>query len=224
MYATSSYDIRRWNKLKGDYILRIGDKLLVYPGKKSTKDEIRRRRLLEIYGRYKVRKGDTLSKIVKLFRVHMADVCFLNRFSPKTHLRVGKKIVLPYTQRKIDTIWARAHNYYHFKYSGDYLFKHKIRVVATAYTSHRSQTDRTPFMAAWNNRIRPGSKIIAVSPDLIRKYGLTNGVRVKISGLRGIYRVRDKMNARLHNHIDIYMGLNRRGALRWGRRRVNLYW
>ncbi len=197
---------------------------MIYPGKKSTKDEIRRARLLEIYGRYKIRKGDTLLKVIKLFKVNMADVCFLNKITPKTHLRIGKKIALPYSQNKINAIWARTHNYYHFKYTGDYLFKHKIRVVATAYTSHRSQTDRTPFIAAWNNKIHPGSKIIAVSPDLIRKYGLRNGVKVKISGLRGIYVVRDKMNARLRNHIDIYMGLNRRGALRWGRRRVFLYW
>jgi 3D (Asp-Asp-Asp) domain-containing protein/LysM repeat protein len=110
------------------------------------------------------------------------------------------------------------------KYTGTSRFKHKMRVVATAYTSHRSQTDSTPFLAAWNNRIRPGMKIIAVSPDLIRKYGITNGVRVKIGGLPGTYVVRDKMNRRLHNHIDIYMGTNRRRALRWGRRRVVLYW
>jgi len=111
-----------------------------------------------------------------------------------------------------------------FKYTGSKKYKHKIHVVATAYTSHRSQTDNTPFLAAWNNRIRPGMKIIAVSPDLIRRYGLTNGVRVKIGGLPGTYVVRDKMNPRLRNHIDIYMGLNRRRALRWGRRRVVLYW
>jgi len=111
-----------------------------------------------------------------------------------------------------------------FKVTGSSKFKHKMRVVATAYTSHRSQTDSTPFLAAWNNRIRPGMKIIAVSPDLIRKYGITNGVRVKIGGLPGTYVVRDKMNPRLHNHIDIYMGTNRRRALRWGRRRVVLYW
>lgn len=111
-----------------------------------------------------------------------------------------------------------------FKVTGSSKFKHKMRVVATAYTSHRSQTDSTPFLAAWNNRIRPGMKIIAVSPDLIRRYGITNGVRVKIGGLPGTYVVRDKMNPRLHNHIDIYMGTNRRRALRWGRRRVVLYW
>jgi len=102
--------------------------------------------------------------------------------------------------------------------------KHKLRVTATAYSSHRAQTDSTPFLAAWNNRLRPGMKIIAVSRDLLSRYGLRNGTRVKISGLRGYYTVRDKMNKRFRRRIDIYMGLNRRRALRWGRRSVFIYW
>jgi LysM repeat protein/3D (Asp-Asp-Asp) domain-containing protein len=103
-------------------------------------------------------------------------------------------------------------------------FKRKLRIQATAYTSHRRQTDKTPFLAAWNNRLRPGMKAIAVSRDLIRKYGITNGKRVKISGLSGTYVVKDKMNKRFRKRIDIYMGLNRRKALRWGRRSVTIYW
>jgi 3D (Asp-Asp-Asp) domain-containing protein len=103
--------------------------------------------------------------------------------------------------------------------------KHKkraIKLLATAYTSHKSQTDSTPFLAAWNNRIRPGMKIIAVSHDLIKKHGLKNGVRVKIKGLKGHYVVRDKMNKRFKKRIDIYMGLNKKKALKWGKRRVVL--
>ncbi|MEA3455404.1 MAG: LysM peptidoglycan-binding domain-containing protein [Campylobacterota bacterium] len=102
--------------------------------------------------------------------------------------------------------------------------KHKLRVQATAYTSHGAQTDSTPFLAAWNNRIRPGMKIIAVSRDLITKYGLGNGKKVRIQGLPGYYTVRDKMNKRYTKRIDIYMGLNRRKALRWGRKRTVIYW
>ncbi len=102
--------------------------------------------------------------------------------------------------------------------------KRKLRVQATAYTSHSGQTDSTPFLAAWNNRIRPGMKIIAVSRDLITKYGLGNGKKVRIQGLPGYYTVRDKMNKRYTKRIDIYMGLNRRKALRWGRKRTVIYW
>ena len=103
--------------------------------------------------------------------------------------------------------------------------KHEFsqRVTATAYTSHTSQTDTTPFLAAWNNKLSPRRKSIAVSRDLLKK-GLGNGVRVRISGLRGIYRVRDKMNKRWKNKIDIYMGTNRKKALRWGRRKVTIRW
>ncbi|RLA76987.1 MAG: hypothetical protein DRG30_01490 [Epsilonproteobacteria bacterium] len=102
--------------------------------------------------------------------------------------------------------------------------KRKLRVQATAYTSHGNQTDSTPFLAAWNNRIRPGMKIIAVSRDLITKYGLGNGKKVRIQGLPGYYTVRDKMNKRYTKRIDIYMGMNRRKALRWGRKRTVIYW
>jgi len=103
-------------------------------------------------------------------------------------------------------------------------FKRKLRIQATAYTSHRRQTDKTPFLAAWNNRLRPGMKAIAVSRDLIRKYGIGNGKRVKISGLSGTYVVKDKMNKRFRKRIDIYMGMNRKKALRWGKRSVTIYW
>jgi len=222
-YRTTPYDIRRWNRLKRGHLLRIGEKLTIHPGKKSTPEEIRRGLLIESYGKYKVRKGDTLLGLARRFGVKAREIQGLNGLHRHQHLRIGQKLILPLSQKKIDAVVEREKGY-RFKYTGDYRFKHKLRVAATAYTSHRSQTDSTPFLAAWNNRIRPGMKIIAVSPDLIRKYGITNGTKVKISGLRGIYTVRDKMNPRLHNHIDIYMGVNRRKALRWGRRSVILYW
>jgi 3D (Asp-Asp-Asp) domain-containing protein len=67
-------------------------------------------------------------------------------------------------------------------------------------------------------------KIIAVSRDMLTRYGLRNGSKVKIGGLSGYYTVRDKMNKRYRKRIDIYMGVNRRKALRWGRRSVMLYY
>ena len=105
----------------------------------------------------------------------------------------------------------------------DDILTRKLHLTATAYTSHKNQTDSTPFLAAWNNKIKPGMKIIAVSRDLIKNYGLDNGVKVKIKGLKGLYTVRDKMNKRYKKRIDIYMGLNKKRALRWGKRKVVLY-
>ncbi len=100
----------------------------------------------------------------------------------------------------------------------------KFKVTATAYTSTINQTDSTPFLAAWNNKIKPGDKIIAVSWDLLRKNGLKNGAKVKIAGLKGYYTVRDKMHKRWRRKIDIYMGLDRKKALKWGRRKVHIIW
>jgi len=98
-----------------------------------------------------------------------------------------------------------------------------LRVTATAYTSCRRETDRTPYLAAWNNRLRPSVKSIAVSRDLL-EMGLTNKTRVTIDGLPGTYKVLDKMNKRWKKKIDVYMGCNLKKARRWGKRKVTIRW
>lgn len=98
-----------------------------------------------------------------------------------------------------------------------------LQVTATAYTSSKRQTDKTPFLAAWNNKIKPGMKCIAVSRDLL-DLGLTNGCEVSIDGLDGRYLVLDKMHKRWEKKIDIYMGLDTDKALEWGKQRVTIRW
>ena len=58
-----------------------------------------------------------------------------------------------------------------------------LRVTATAYNSHSSQTDSTPNIAAWGDRLRPGMKAIAISRDLLHQHGLGRGDKVRIVGL-----------------------------------------
>lgn len=103
-----------------------------------------------------------------------------------------------------------------------------LEVAATAYTSHKNQTDSTPYLAAWNNILHPNKKSIAVSRDLISKYGLTNGKSVKISvdgvALPGKYKVLDKMHPRWKNKIDIYFGNDRNKALKFGQKNVTIQW
>jgi 3D (Asp-Asp-Asp) domain-containing protein len=103
-------------------------------------------------------------------------------------------------------------------------YSKRLRVTATAYTSHVNQTDSTPNIAAWGDRLYPGMKSIAVSRDLLKVYGLKRGQKVRIKGLKGEYRVLDKMNKRWKKKIDIYMGMDKRRAFRWGRRKVDIYW
>ncbi len=100
---------------------------------------------------------------------------------------------------------------------------HTMVVTATAYTSCRRETDKTPYLAAWNNRLKPSVKSIAVSRDLL-PLGVTNGTKVRIDGLKGTYVVLDKMNKRWKKKIDIYMGCNLKKARHWGKRKVTIHW
>ena len=103
-------------------------------------------------------------------------------------------------------------------------FKKQMTVTATAYTSHVNQTDSTPNIAAWGDRLKPGMKAIAVSRDMLNKYGLKHRSKVRIKGLKGEFIVLDKMNKRWKKKIDIYMGMDLKKAYKWGRRKVELQW
>lgn len=102
--------------------------------------------------------------------------------------------------------------------------KRSLQVTATAYTSHENQTDSTPDIAAWGDRLTPNMKVIAVSRDLLDEYGLTRGSHVRIKGLPGKYVVLDKMNKRWKKKIDIYMGKDLDKAFQWGRKKVVIEW
>ena len=97
-------------------------------------------------------------------------------------------------------------------------------VTATAYNSVNSQTKAgDPTLTAWGDTLKPGMKAIAVSRDLIDD-GLTHGTEVTIDGLPGTYIVRDKMNKRWEDKINIYMGLEVEAAKEWGKRTVTISW
>lgn len=96
-------------------------------------------------------------------------------------------------------------------------------VTATAYNSVSGQTQGDPNVGAWGDELRPGDKVIAVSPDLI-ELGLDHGTLVEIEGLAGRYRVLDKTHSRLRRTIDIYMGTDVDRAREWGVREVRIRW
>ena len=92
-------------------------------------------------------------------------------------------------------------------------------VTASAYNSLAYQTNSNPNITAFGDRLKPGLKYIAVSRDLLT-LGLKHNTPVKIEGFEGIYLVKDKMNKRWKNRIDIYMGVDVKAAKQWGKRRV----
>ncbi|EMG37902.1 hypothetical protein PCS_01297 [Desulfocurvibacter africanus PCS] len=101
--------------------------------------------------------------------------------------------------------------------------KRTLAVTATAYTSHRSQTNQNPSLAAWGDTLKPGMRCIAVSRDLL-KMGLTRNTPVRIKGLPGVYLVKDKLHKRWTKRIDIYHGLDVQAAKQWGKRKVLIEW
>ena len=205
-YKLSTEKILEWNDIENISKLKLNQKIII-PIKKNR-----------------------FSKLTEYYKAKLLRIKKRKELRAKKRRELEKKRKLALTKRieiekKLKEKRKREAKLYPSKKKRLHLSKgKKLRVLATAYTSHRKQTDRTPFLAAWNNRLRPGSKSIAVSRDLIKKYGIRNRQRVKISGLSGYYIVKDKMNRRFRKRIDIYMGLNRRKALRWGRRRVTIYW
>ena len=99
-----------------------------------------------------------------------------------------------------------------------------IEVTASAYNSHPDQTDETPYLAAWGDRLKPGMRSIAVSRDLI-PLGFVRGARVRIEGFPGRrFVVLDKMHRRWRRRIDIYMGDDIEAARKWGKRRLRVHY
>jgi len=226
-FTISKRKLLDFNLLPSDSILKIGKKLKI-PLSQMMIDAI-------TTATYTIESGDTLLAIASKFKLKPKDLVRLNHIKSNTMIRKGKKLILPFPyvlkrlakekkkrleQQRLAKLKKKNKR---TKMLRGFRNK-KLRVTATAYTSHRNQTDRTPFLAAWNNRIKPGMKLIAVSRDLISKYGLRNGTKVRIGGLPGYYIVKDKMNKRYRRRIDIYMGLNKRKALHWGRRSVIIHY
>ena len=101
--------------------------------------------------------------------------------------------------------------------------ENKVHVTITAYNSVASQTDSTPSIAAWGDRLKPGMKTVAVSNDLL-KMGLKRGQKIRIKGLKGEFVVLDRMSKRWKKRVDIYMGNNVRKARNWGRQKRHITW
>jgi 3D (Asp-Asp-Asp) domain-containing protein len=96
---------------------------------------------------------------------------------------------------------------------------HAKEVTATAYNSLAYQTSSQPNITAFGDSLKPGMKCIAVSRDLLA-IGLRHNTLVTIEGLEGVYLVKDKMNRRWKNRIDIYMDNNVKAAKAWGRKKI----
>lgn len=105
----------------------------------------------------------------------------------------------------------------------NHLYKDTLQVTVSAYNTVKHQTHATyPTIAAWGDTLKPGMDIIAVSRDLLSN-GLHYNTQVKIEGFDAIFLVKDKMNRKWRNRIDIYMGNDVERAQRFGKKKLHLY-
>ncbi len=84
-------------------------------------------------------------------------------------------------------------------------------VTVTTYSPTVAQTDSTPLITASGFKINPKNpkrqRIVAVSRDLKKKYKFGKKIRITgIGKLSGTYTVRDVMNKRYRNRVDILIG------------------
>lgn len=87
-------------------------------------------------------------------------------------------------------------------------------LLATAYSSTPDQTDNSPFITAWNTRVRDG--IVAAN-------FLPFGTKIKIPDIYGdkIFIVEDRMNKRYWHKIDIWFP-DRQSAIEFGLKTVKI--
>lgn len=92
---------------------------------------------------------------------------------------------------------------------------HGMEVTVSAYNSVSWQTQGNPNIAAWGDTLKPGMKAVAISRDLLA-LDITHNSMITIGSMTDTFYVKDKMNRRWRNRIDIYMGKDVKKAREWG--------
>ena len=117
-------EIMKFNKLKVNSVLKIGQELKVkkhssYISKNSKTKKSKKVKKKFVTQKHKIRKGDTLSKIAKKYKVSVKKLRALNGLTRKSRLKIGKKLTVRkveakakakkrYRVKKGDTVWLIA--------------------------------------------------------------------------------------------------------------------
>ena len=91
-----------------------------------------------------------------------------------------------------------------------------VKAVITAYTSTPDQTDDTPDIAAWGDKVYDG---------MIAANWLPRGTKVLIPALYGdkVFTVADRMNSRYgYGRLDIWLDSSKEDARKFGVKRVEV--
>jgi len=85
------------------------------------------------------------------------------------------------------------------------------------------QPGTEPWRGSWGDELTPGTKAVAVSPDLVAR-GLARGVRMRIEGMPASYHVRHQLADGTRERVEIFMGTDAAAAQRFGTRRARIWW
>lgn len=95
----------------------------------------------------------------------------------------------------------------------------KLIVTSTSYNLLARQTDSTPTIAAWGDRLKPTDRICAVSRDL-EKLGVTRGSVLNVTGY-GRCTVMDRMHYRWKMSVDVLHPTTKQ-SMEWGRKKIEV--
>ena len=88
-YSVSSKNIAQWNNISTKSTLRLGQKLTVWTDNNIPKATIKNASKSITY---KVKSGDSLSRIAHKFKVKIKDIEKWNKLTRKSYLRLGQKL------------------------------------------------------------------------------------------------------------------------------------
>ena len=98
-YDVTVKQLARWNKLKTNTVLRLGQKLTLYKN-----NNVKKRTVLSNQERtitYKVRKGDSLARIATQFGVSVNDIIKWNDLAGQKYLHPGQKLKLKVQTKRV---------------------------------------------------------------------------------------------------------------------------
>lgn len=98
--------------------------------------------------------------------------------------------------------------------------KQSVVVDVTMYTSRREECGEFPYITASGSLVRPNT--VAVSPNLMRKYGLFMGQMVFLENY-GLFIVTSKTSESIRDTVDIWVGDLKLARLH-GRQKARLTW
>jgi len=103
-YKTSTKNLMKWNGLTDSRQLRTGMRLYVKSPSKISNNQQKiivakkhSRKLLKVRHKIiRVRNGDTLWGIAKIYRTTIKELVVLNELKSESHLRLNQKLIVPY--------------------------------------------------------------------------------------------------------------------------------